>query len=262
MLEIVPIPALTGTYDNYIWIVHDGKNAIVVDPGDATPVLTYLQAHQLKLSSILITHRHNDHIGGLPKLLEVYNTRVYGPHSELIPLVTHRVSDGDQIEIKELGLSFDILGVPGHLPEHIAYVGNGMLFCGDILFGCGCGKMFIGTPQEFHHSLQRLAALPDETKVYCAHEYTESNIRFALLCEPGNTQLQQRQIDTSVLRQQNKPSLPSTIALEKATNPFMRCSEPEIIANVVSRFNLSSPPAEEVAVFAALRAWRDLINRV
>ncbi len=257
MLEIVPIPALTGTYDNYIWIAHDGKHAIVVDPGDATPVLAYLQAQQLKLSAILITHRHNDHIAGIPKLLEVYNTRVYGPRSEMIPAITHHIGEGDSIEIKELGLRFDILHVPGHLPEHIAYIGNGMLFCGDILFGCGCGKMFVGTPQEFHHSLQRLAALPAETKIYCAHEYTESNIRFALLCEPGNTRLQQRQRDAHALRQQDLPTLPSTIALEKATNPFMRCGEAEIVANIMRHFDLPTPPKDEVAVFAVLRAWRD-----
>ncbi len=257
MLEIVPIPALTGTYDNYIWIVHDGEHAIVVDPGDATPVLAYLQAHQLKLNAILVTHRHNDHIGGIPKLLEVYNTRVYGPRSELIPTITHHIGEGDRVEIEELGLRFDILHVPGHLPEHIVYIGNGMLFCGDILFGCACGKMFVGTPQEFHHSLQRLAALPDETKVYCAHEYTESNIRFALLCEPNNIQLQQRQRDARALRQQDLPTLPTTIALEKATNPFMRCGKPEIVANVMRHFDLPDPPKDETAVFAALRAWRD-----
>jgi hydroxyacylglutathione hydrolase len=258
MLEIVPIPAFTGTYDNYIWLLHVGKHAIVIDPGDATPVIDYLTSHQLNLCGILITHRHNDHIGGIPKLLEVYNTRVYGPRSELIPLVTHHIGEGDKIEIDELGLRFDILSVPGHLPDHIAYVGNGMLFCGDVLFGCGCGKMFIGTAEEFHHSLQRLAALPAQTQVYCAHEYTESNIRFALLCEPGNVQLQQRQRDTLTLRQQGKPTVPSTMALEKATNPFMRCAEPEIIANIMSHFDLATPPIDQVAVFAALRTWRDL----
>jgi hydroxyacylglutathione hydrolase len=258
MLEIVPIPALTGTYDNYIWIAHDGTHAIVVDPGDATPVLAYLKTRQLQLSAILVTHRHGDHINGIPKLLEVYNTRVYGPRSELIPTVTHHIAEGDKVVIEELGLRFDILHLPGHLPEHIVYVGNGMLFCGDILFGCGCGKMFVGTPQEFHHSLQRLAALPDETQVYCAHEYTESNIHFALLCEPGNARLQQRQTDVQALRQLDLPSLPSTIALEKATNPFMRCDQPEIIANAMRHFQLTEPPADEVVVFALLREWRNL----
>lgn len=257
MLEIVPIPALTGTYDNYIWIAHNGTHAIVVDPGDATPVLAYLQAQQLTPCAILITHRHGDHIGGVPKLLEVYNTRVYGPRSELIPCVTHHLGEGDRVAINELGLSFDILHVPGHLPEHIAYAGCGMLFCGDILFGCGCGKMFVGTPQEFHHSLQRLAGLPEETRVYCAHEYTESNIRFALLCEPGNIQLQQRQRDAHALRQRDLPTLPSTIALEKATNPFMRCGTAEIVANVMRQFELSAPPVDEIAVFALLREWRN-----
>jgi hydroxyacylglutathione hydrolase len=257
MLKTIPIPALTGTYDNYIWITHDDTHALVVDPGDATPVLAYLQLHRLSLSAILITHRHNDHIGGVKKLTEVYNTQVYGPRSDMIPCVTHAVAEGDFVEIAELGLHFEVLNVPGHLPEHVAYVGNNMLFCGDILFGCGCGKMFIGTPQEFQHSLQRLAALPDATKVYCAHEYTESNIRFALLCEPGNLQLQQRQREIAALREQDLPSLPSTISLEKATNPFMRCAEPEIIANITRHFNLPALPENEVAVFAALRAWRD-----
>jgi len=257
MIKIVPIPALTGTYDNYIWVVHNGEHAIVVDPGDAIPVLDFLQAKKLKLSAILITHRHGDHINGIPKLLEVYNTRVYGPRSELIPLISHHLGEGDSFEIDELGLKFDILSVPGHLPEHIVYIGNGMLFSGDILFGCGCGKMFVGTPKEFHHSLQRLAALPDDTKVYCAHEYTESNIRFALLCEPNNTQLQQRQRDTHALRQQGLPSLPSNIALEKATNPFMRCEKPEIISNVTTHFNFPDAPSDEIAVFASLRTWRD-----
>lgn len=257
MLKIVPIPALTGTYDNYIWMLHDNEYAIVVDPGDATPVLAYLKAHHLKLCAILITHRHNDHIAGIPKLAEVYNSRVYGPRSDMIPGITHCVDEGNVVAIDELDLRFDVLNVPGHLPEHLAYVGNGMLFCGDVLFGCGCGKMFIGTPEEFHRSLQRFAVLPDDTKVYCAHEYTESNIRFALLCEPGNTQLQQRQRDAHAQRLQDLPTLPSTIALEKATNPFMRCGEAEIIANIARHFELESPPGDEVAVFAALRAWRD-----
>lgn len=257
MLKTVPIPALTGTYDNYIWITHDDTQAIVVDPGDATPVLDYLRQHRLELAAILITHRHNDHIGGIKKLTEVYNTQVYAPRSDMIPCITHFVAEGDRVEIAELGLHFEVLSVPGHLPEHVAYVGNNMLFCGDILFGCGCGKMFIGTPEEFQHSLQRLSTLPEATEVYCAHEYTESNIRFALLCEPSNLQLQQRQHDVATLREQGLPSLPSTIALENATNPFLRCTQPEIITNAARHFNLPAPPANEVAVFALLRAWRD-----
>jgi hydroxyacylglutathione hydrolase len=257
MLKTFPIPALTGTYDNYIWIVHDNKHAVVVDPGDATPVLDYLNKHELSLRGILITHRHNDHIAGIKKLTEVYNTPVYGPHSEMIPDITHSVGENDQIEIGELGLFFDVISIPGHLPDHLAYIGNGGVFCGDVLFGCGCGKMFIGTPAEFHHSLQRLASLPENTHVYCAHEYTESNIRFALLCEPDNKVLQHRQRDAAALRAQNLPTLPSTIALEKATNPFMRCSQAEIISNVAHKLNLSAPPISEVEVFAALRTWRD-----
>lgn len=257
MLILFPIPALTGTYDNYIWVIHDSTHAVVVDPGDAVPVLDYLQKHQLQLLAILITHRHNDHTAGIAKLGEVYNTQVIAPHSEMIRGITHVACAGTPIEIRELDLKFEVFNVPGHLPEHVAYFGHGMLFCGDVLFGCGCGKMFVGTPQEFHHSLQQLAELPDDTQVCCAHEYTESNIRFALLCEPNNAALQQRQREARALREQGLPTLPSTIALEKATNPFMRCGKSEIIANIKHHFDLSSTPLDEVTVFAALRSWRD-----
>jgi hydroxyacylglutathione hydrolase len=252
MFEIVTIPAFN---DNYIWLIRDDKNAIVVDPGDAKPVIAYLQANKLNLLAVLITHRHNDHIGGIPKLREVYNTRVYGPRSELIPLITDHLGEGDHLDIKELDLHFDIISVPGHVPEHIAYIGNGMLFCGDVLFGCCCGKIFFGTPAELHRSLQRLTALPPETKVYCAHEYTEFGIRFALQCEPNNLQLQQRQRDAHALRLQNQPTIPSTIELENATNPYLRCGEKEIVASIVQQFNLASAPENEVAVFDYLNKW-------
>jgi hydroxyacylglutathione hydrolase len=254
MFEIVTIPAFK---DNYIWLIRDDNNAIVVDPGDAKPVIAYLQAHKLNLIAILITHRHNDHIGGITKLREVYNTRVYGPRSELIPLITDHLGEGDHLDIKALGLRFDILSVPGHVPEHIAYVGNGLLFCGDVIFGCCCGKMFIGTTEEFYHSLQRLAALPPDTKVYCAHEYTEFGIRFALQCEPNNLQLHQRQRDAHALRLNNQPTIPSTIGLEKETNPYLRCDEKEIITGVMKYLNLTTPPKTAIEVFRALQTRLD-----
>ncbi|MFA6015348.1 MAG: hydroxyacylglutathione hydrolase [Gallionellaceae bacterium] len=257
MLKIIPIPALTGTYDNYIWLLHNDRQAIVVDPGDAAPVLAYLQKHRLSLSAILITHRHNDHIRGIAELVKVYNNPVYGPRLENIAGVTQTLGEPDHVEIDALGLRFKVLDIPGHTLGHIAYLGHDMLFCGDTLFGCACGKMFEGTPTQFHASLQKLANLPDKTQVYCAHEYTESNVRFALLCEPDNAQLQQRQRDVRVLREHGKPTLPSDIALEKATNPFLRCNTPQIIASIAHHFELTSLPTNEIAVFAALRTWRD-----
>ena len=228
-MKIFPIPAFA---DNYIWTVHDDNFAIVVDPGDARPVRHYLEAHHLKLIALLITHHHHDHIDGIKELFELYNTPVYGPRNEKIPCMDHPLGEGDIVEFKELNFRVNVIDIPGHTLGHIAYLWDGGMFCGDTLFTCGCGKIFDGTPQQLHHSLQRLAKLPDETLVYCTHEYTEYNTPFALICEPGNTALQQRILDSKALRSQNKPTVPSTIQLEKATNPFLRCKEPEIIQNI------------------------------
>ena len=253
MLNIIPIPAFQ---DNYIWTLHDGRYAVVVDPGDATPVRAYLDANKLKLAAILCTHNHGDHVGGVGELAQVYNVPVYGPQQENIPCVNHPVGEGDVITIAQPDIKLEVLDIPGHTTGHVAYLGMGAVFCGDTLFSCACGGLFGGTAAQMHHSLQRLANLPDDTRVYCGHEYTEANIPFALACEPGNAQLKQRLDDARALRAAGKPTLPSTIALEKATNPFLRCTEPEIIRNVERQAGVEIAPNGE-AVFTALREWKN-----
>lgn len=255
MFNITAIPALQ---DNYIWAIHDGSQAVVVDPGDAMPVLDFLNRRNLALSGILCTHRHHDHIGGIAKLRAVYNVPVYGRWHEKNPHITHALREGEQCRLNAFDLTFDILEVPGHLDDHIVFFAGGVtpeiLFCGDVLFGGGCGKNFEGTVAQLHRSLQRLGSLPETTSVYCAHEYTASNLRFAQRCEPDNAALQQRIRITGQLRAANLPTVPSTIALEKATNPFLRCTEPAIVRCLQQR---DLADTSESAVFAALREWRD-----
>jgi hydroxyacylglutathione hydrolase len=248
--NITAIPAFN---DNYIWAIHNGTLAVVVDPGDATPVLAFLEEHRLRLSAILCTHRHNDHIGGIARLREVYNVPVYGRRHPNNPHITNDLREGERCTLSEFGLSFDIMALPGHLDDHIGFYHPDMLFCGDILFGAGCGRNKEGTLAQLHHSLQRLSHLPASTPVYCAHEYTAANIRFALVCEPSNTALQQRAVDTQKLRASNLPTLPSNIGLECATNPFLRCNQAEIIKTLQARGLVDT---SELAVFCALREWR------
>ena len=254
MLNIVPIPAFQ---DNHIWTLHDGQHAVVVDPGDAAPLRAYLEAHKLRLAAILCTHHHQDHVGGVCELARLYNVPVHGPRHENIPCISHPSGEGDMIVIAEADIRLEVLEIPGHTRGHIAYLGMGAVFCGDTLFGCGCGRLLEGTMAQLHHSLQRLARLPGDTRVYCAHEYTEANIRFALACEPGNAQLEQRQADARALRAAGQPTLPSTIALENATNPFLRYSNTEIIRNVERHLGSGLAAENEVAVFTALREWRN-----
>ncbi|MDO8207099.1 MAG: hydroxyacylglutathione hydrolase [Gallionella sp.] len=255
MYKITAIPALQ---DNYIWAIHNDSQAVVVDPGDAAPVLAFLTEQNITLTAILCTHRHHDHIGGIEKLRAVYNVPVYGRRHQQNPHISHDRQDGEQVILDAFGLTFEVLAVPGHLDDHLAFFAAGaspqILFCGDVLFGAGCGRNFEGTVAQLHHSLQRLSRLPDTTLVYCAHEYTASNLRFAAICEPENPAVQQRIADTRQLRAANLSTVPSTLRLEKATNPFLRCTEPEII-NSLQRHGLRD--TSELAVFTALREWRD-----
>ena len=257
LFNVTAIPALK---DNYIWVIHDDRHAVIVDPGEAEPVLAFLNAHGLQMDSILSTHRHADHIGGIAALREVYNVPVYGrrhpgnPRIPGNPHITRDLREGDKFKLDSFGIEFDIIEVPGHLDDHIAYLAPEIMFCGDVLFGAGCGRNFEGSPAQLHHSLQRLALLPDNTSVYCAHEYTAANLRFALACEPNNVEVQQRIAATNKLRAANLPSLPTTIALEKSTNPFLRCSQVEIIRTLQQR---GLTDTSELAVFTALREWRN-----
>lgn len=250
-MKIVPIPAFE---DNYIWLICEGHLAAAVDPGDAEPVLDYIGLHGLQLEAILNTHHHGDHTGGNKDLLKHATVPVYGPRHENIPGLTHPVGAGDIVRLPGLLTDFSVLDVPGHTAGHIAYYGAKSLFCGDTLFACGCGKLFEGTPAQMAASLQIFAALPDETRVYCAHEYTLTNIEFAKTVEPANAALLQRETRDRLAREQGRPTLPSTISLEKATNPFLRCDQPAVIeaASRHAGHALNDP----VSVFAALRQWK------
>lgn len=252
MFNIVPVCAFT---DNYIWVIHDQHHAAVVDPGDAAPVLNFLQQKKLKLIAILNTHHHNDHVGGNSTLLQKFPVPVYGPESESISTVTHRLKEGNNIYLAELSLGFSVLDIPGHTAGHIAYYGANSLFCGDTLFACGCGRLFEGTAQQMYISLNKLARLPDTTAVYCGHEYTLANINFAKLVEPGNKVLAQLNISAEKQRKSDLPTLPSTIVMEKACNPFLRCDEPEVIHNASNYIGKSL--TDPISVFTAIREWKN-----
>lgn len=248
MLTILP-----AFDDNYIWLFGLPGRRIVVDPGDARVVIDALNDEVP--AAILITHHHGDHIGGLPELCARWpDVPVYAPEDPRIPLATRRVQNGDVVTAGDM--SFEVIAVPGHTLSHVAYVGEGHLFCGDTLFSLGCGRLFEGTPQQMLNSLQRLSQLPASTKVCCAHEYTAGNAAFALTVDPDNADLKAYAVQIAELRAAGHPTLPSTLALEKACNPFLRSDTPAIIDRVSSHSGqiLSNPAAQ----FAALRAWKDV----
>lgn len=255
MLTIRPIPAFA---DNYIWLLTrpGSTDACVVDPGDAAPVEAALAREGLHLRAVLVTHHHMDHIGGLARLRERFDPQVFGPHNPAIQDVDTRLGEGDSIEV--LGARFAVLAVPGHTLDHIAYFHAGdepLLFCGDTLFAGGCGRLFEGTPAMMYASLQSLAALPGETRVYCAHEYTLANLRFARAVEPGNHALAQRQSRAEQARARGEPTVPSRLAEELATNPFLRCGEAAVHDTLRGQDRLRGESPEQV--FASVRGWKD-----
>jgi hydroxyacylglutathione hydrolase len=255
MLDVRPIPAFR---DNYIWMIRgdgDPRAVAVVDPGDDAPVMAALSAEGLRLAAILATHHHADHVGGIPALVDATGARVFGPARERMPLAAERLAGGMRARIDALGLEFAVIDVPGHTAGHIAYAGHGALFCGDTLFSAGCGRLFEGTAEQMLASLDTLSGLADETLVYCGHEYTEANLRFALAVEPGNSAIMDYVKRTAAVRGEGRPSLPSTIGLEKRVNPFLRSRHEDVKSSAERRAGKPLPaPAE---VFAAIRSWKD-----
>jgi len=254
-MNLIPLPAFQ---DNYFWLLQDGQRALVVDPGDAEPVLDWLRQSAARLEAILVTHHHADHTGGVARLREATGARVWGPAAESIPQPATPLAQGD-IALA-LGLRLEVIEVPGHTAGHIAYYGpdvdgRPLLFCGDTLFSGGCGRLFEGTPAQMLASLDVLCELPGDTRVCCAHEYTLANLKFARAVEPDNLALQAYQQSCEALRARQAPTLPSSLALEKQINPFLRTREPAVV-RAAQAYN-GADPRDEVAVFAAIRQWKN-----
>ncbi len=254
MVNIKEIPAFS---DNYIWLIHDSSEAWVVDPGDSQVVIAALAEIDMPLAGILVTHHHFDHVGGIDDLVHIYQPRVIGPQNPAIGHIDQRVTGGDRVRV--CGLEFEVLEVPGHTLDHIAYIARKhqppLLFCGDTLFAGGCGRVFEGSPPMMHDSLQLLAALPADTRVYCAHEYTLANLAFAAAVEPGNVSLAQRIQRDQAQRQRQLPTVPSTVGEELQTNPFLRCDKPEVVAAAEARTGRKMEHTAEV--FTDIRQWKN-----
>jgi hydroxyacylglutathione hydrolase len=257
-MQLTPIPAFT---DNYVWMLSDGERALVVDPGEAAGVQAALARHGLRLDTVLITHHHADHTGGVAALREATGARVIGPAFEPMPEPLQRVGGGESVEA--LGLRFEVIDVPGHTAGHIAYFcpevdGQPLLFCGDTLFSAGCGRLFEGTPAQMHASLSHLAALPGHTRVCCTHEYTLSNLRFALAVEPGNAELVAHHARCEAARARGEPTLPSSIHTERAINPFLRTDQAAVVQ--AAQTHAPGSGADPVSVFATLREWKNVFR--
>lgn len=254
MTSAIPVKAFQ---DNYIWLIQGQNEGLVaiVDPGEAEPVMRYLQQHQLQVAAILCTHHHWDHTNGIEELLALYPVPVYGPAAGNIPAVSDPLNDGDRVVLQSLGLQFDVIATPGHTSDHIVYFGHGLLFSGDTLFSAGCGRLFEGTAEQLYQSLQKIYGLPDDTRVYCGHEYTLSNLAFAETVEPDNRDIQDYIKRAEKLQNKGIPTLPSTLDLEKKVNPFLRVNESALQQRV--RQQTKDVLSSENDIFAALRRWKD-----
>jgi hydroxyacylglutathione hydrolase len=254
MLQVTPVRAFA---DNYIWLIHsprDRRKVVAVDPGDASPVRHALTADNLDLAAILLTHHHNDHVGGVAELLQQFQVPTFGPAAEKLPGEPQRLREGDVVELSDLGLRFEVLDVPGHTAGHIAYVGHGALFCGDTLFSGGCGRLFEGTAEQMSASLAKLASLPDDTDVYCAHEYTVSNLLFGLAVEPENGSTRAYLENCRAKRSRDEATVPSNIRQERNVNPFLRCHQETVKHAAEAR---AGRRLNRTEVFAVIRQWKD-----
>lgn len=254
MANFAPVPAFS---DNYIWLISDPPSpaAVIVDPGEAAPALEILEKRGLELAAILLTHHHGDHVAGVADIVRVHDAPVFGPAQEGISTVDHPLEDGDLVPLPGLGFDLEVIKVPGHTAGHIAYLGPEFALVGDTLFAGGCGRIFEGTPEEMNASLKRLAALPGETRIYCAHEYTVANLLFARQVEPSNDALETRLDHAQKLRAKGLPTVPSTLSEELGTNPFLRCHLPQVASAAESWSGLDVPT--EVDVFSVVRSWKD-----